>query len=236
MRSFALLLCLSFLIACASERGSGSGAQLIPADQGGSVSLNANEVTIPPNSLMEDTSVSLSLAPSSSFPGLDNAPPNVLVLEPRGTVLSTPATVFLTASDPSTVSVRQFVEGDGEAFWRTLEHVNQPGGVQVSVQRFAPLALVPVPIDVPVANEIRGRVTWADGSAVANVPVELWTAGADGPLTTTTADSDGAFSFADLSSGDYRVRVNVECDTSVDATVSGSTPTEVTLVLCGPSS
>lgn len=117
MTALTLVLAVAGLPACSDNGEPNGNAVLIIAAQGGSVAMDGDEtgISIPANALTTDTEISISYGSLSDFGVLDNGLPRVLVMEPAGTTLQTPATVLL---DPGSVigtdkvvSVRQWMDG-----------------------------------------------------------------------------------------------------------------------------
>lgn len=213
---------------------------LITPEAGGTITLGANEVTIPPNSLAAATEVVLMTSPLSTLAALENGVGEALILLPEGTTLERAAVVTLPV-DPSLlvegaeVSVKQLVSGDGVMIWTDLSsELNASAGeVIVSVTRFAPLAVVVETSVVAGGNVINGTIAWGDETPVGMAPIDLFESGGASPLTSTMSAEDGTFSFGDLSPGDYRIVVDYECLIEEDVTVTADAPSNVSLTLCG---
>lgn len=231
-RTSTLLLSLLFLSACSSEAVS----SVVPAAEGGTVTLGDHSASIPPASLAADTEIVIQTGDLADYAPLEGARSDVLELLPADTVLETPATVtigagLVSASEGQSVAVHQFRDVDGEQFWAQLEASPiSGGGVSVAVTRFGPLAVVVT--DADARGSLSGTMTWGgDGTAVDGATLELWQG--ETMLTTTTTDAAGMYEFSDLEAGTYSVRGNPEC--AVDESVSVGPGANVTrdITLCG---
>ncbi|MFT5356829.1 MAG: hypothetical protein ACI9KE_004055 [Polyangiales bacterium] len=224
---------------CASEARM-AAPMLITPEAGGTITLGANEVVIPPMALATATEVVLLTSPLSSLEPLENGVGEALIMEPEGTILELAATVTLPVNpsllvEGATVSVKQLISGDGVMIWTDIaSELNASAGeVMVSVTRFAPLAVVVETSVVGGGNVIEGTIRWGDESPAGMTPVELFESGGASPLTSTMTAADGTFTFADLSAGDYTIVVDFECLIEETVTVSADAPTSVSLTLCG---
>lgn len=231
---FALLFSV-LLLGLAGCNGATSG--LIVAAEGGVVRSDTAEVAIPAMSLAVDTEVTLETAPASDYPALDNARPEVVRIQPEGTVLELPATVTLRsgligAGADDSVTIHQLRDVDGVQSWQPVEHTldEATGDATVSVTRFAPLAIVVAPPSS--LGTIGGTLLWGhDSSPVESAPVQL--IAADAIVAETTTDAAGAFSFGDLDAGSYTVSINYECMVSETVELAAGATEELSLVLCG---
>lgn len=228
--SFAPLLALSLMLGCA---GPAPTTMTVPAATGGTV-INADyQLVIPPMSLATDTEVTLMTAPLSGFPALENARPEVLLLEPEGTMLTRPASItivadFVDAGASDNVAIHQLDRVDGVR-WVPLESTRMPSGdVSVSVTRFAPLAVVVT--SSAGGGGVRGVIRWGDGTVVSAAPVQLFMGTTMVGMTTT--DAAGVYTFQSLAAGNYRVVVDYECRLDRPVTVAASVAT-LDLILCG---
>lgn len=213
---------------------------LITPEAGGTITLGANEVVIPPQALAAATEVVLMTSPLSTLEALENGVGEALILLPEGTILERAAVVTLPV-DPSLlvegaeVSVKQLVSGDGVMIWTDVaaELNASTGEVIVSITRFAPLAVVVETSVVAGGNIINGTIRWGDEAPVGMAPVQLFESGGASPLTSTMSAEDGTFTFADVSPGSYTIVVDYECLIEEDVTVTADAPTNVSLTLCG---
>lgn len=240
MQKICLGLGLMMIAACADDTRVGT-PMLIAAETGGTVSLGAAQVVIPPNSLAEATEVVLMTSPLSALEPLENAVGEALLLLPEGTLLELAASVTLNV-DPALlvegaeVSVMQLVSGDGVMIWSMVpsELQSSSGSIIASVTRFAPLAVV---VETSVVggsgNVINGTLLWTDESPVSMAPVYLLEAGGASPLASTMTGEDGSFSFVDLTPGSYTIDIDFECPLSETVEVTAEAPTNVALTLCG---
>jgi hypothetical protein len=236
-KSASILFLLLCAFGCASRTGGASG--LITASAGGRVMSSTHAIQIPGMSLTADTSVMLTTAPASEFPALSGARPEVLRIEPAGTVLERAATVtiegsFIGATASESVSISQLRNVDGARIWSPVESQRNAdtGAVTVSLTRFDPLAVIVAPASSTGA--IHGTVTWADSSPVNNAPIQLQRAGAT--IANATTDAQGRFELTQLAPGSYTIAIDYECQLTraVDVTAGGDAM--LALVLCGPSS
>lgn len=222
----ACLLLVPLMLAACSDTTS----TVIEASTGGTVSSSSAEIQIPALSLAEDTEVAIGTADQSELPPLEGV--RVIVdLEPRGTVLETPASLTISGSeigagDGESVSTYQLLDG-----WLPIEHQldADSGDVTVTVTRFQPVGVVVS--EAPTGGTIEGTIRWGSGDVVAMAPIELWMG--DTMVSQTSSDANGGFRFTELDSGTYSLRVNYEC--MIDQAVgvaAGSTET-VELTLCG---
>ena len=234
-RAVVSLLSLSIALVASSCAGSAPTSARVVASTGGTVSASTFQVLIPPMALATDTEVTLVTAPASGYPALANSRPEVLRMEPEGTVLTTPATVtiradFIAAAPGDSVTIHQLNDVDGTR-WVPLPSTRTPSGdVTVSVTLFAPLAVVVVP--APSGCGIHGTIHWGDGSPVPSAPIQLWQGAT--MLTMTTSDASGVFAFGDLASGSYRIVLMYECNIDQGVSVTAGAATQVDLALCGP--
>jgi hypothetical protein len=146
MTAFTLVLAVAGLAACGDNGEPSGNAVLIIAAQGGTVTMDGDEtgISIPANALAADAEISISYGNLSDYGALENGLSRVLVMEPAGTTLQTPATVLL---DPGTtigadkvVFVRQWMDG---GWYGTQEASVVSGGlVSTTVSFLAPLAIV----------------------------------------------------------------------------------------------
>jgi hypothetical protein len=233
----SLVRIASFLALTTAAAGcNGSSTSAISAAEGGTVTASTHDVAIPAMSLATDTEVTVETADASGYPELEGALPEVLRIEPEGTVLEVPATVtihadFTGAGADDSVSVYQLRDVDGVSTWSPMESSTdaETGDVTVSVSRFAPLAVTVTAASS--AAEIRGTLSWGSGDPAAEAPVQLYQA--DTLVTETTTGADGSFSFADLEPGAYRVVVDYECSLDEAVEVAAGDVEELTLTLCG---
>ena len=237
-RSVQLVVSLSVLLAALpSCAGAPPASQRIVAATGGSVTGSVYRLAIPAMALPADAEVTLETASASTYPTLAGALPEVLRIQPEGTVLEHAATVtirgdFIDAAAGDTISVSQLLAGDGVSIWQPLESTRDAatGDVAVSVTLFSPLAVV-VAHPAAGAGGIRGTLHWGDASAAPAAPIQLFQG--TSLLRTTTTDAAGGFSFADLSAGEYRIVVEYECHLEQPVTVTAGTTTQQNLVICG---
>lgn len=215
----------------------GATSALVVAAEGGVVSSDTAEVAIPAMSLVADTEVTLETAPASDYPALDNARPEVVRIQPEGTVLELPATVtvraaLIGAGADDRVSIHQLRDVDGVESWQPVESSldEASGDASVSVTRFAPLAIV---VEAPgTTGEIHGTLLWAhDESPAESAPVQLWAA--DAVVADTTTDASGAFAFPDLEPGTYTVSIDYECMVEQTVELAAGATEELSLLLCG---
>lgn len=201
---------------------------------GGTVTAGTHSVVIPAMSLPTDTDVSLVTAPASTYLALENGRPEVLRMEPEGTVLEVAASVtiradFIDAGATDTVSVFQLEMIDGVR-WRPLASERSPAGdVTVSVSVFAPLGVAVVP--AATGSGVTGIIRWGDATPVAGAPIQLYQGTT--LVTSTTSSATGAYAFTDVAPGDYRVVVMYECSIDRAVTVTAGAPTTLDLILCG---
>lgn len=230
LRIHRALIALTGLLALAACSNETSGGAIIVAAEGGTVTTSAVDVSIPAASLAEDTEISIVTSSSSEeLPELEGL--RLLVeLEPRGTVLETPASVVIRASEigageGESVAVYQLLDG-----WLPVEHSERSGGdLEVPVTRFEPIGVVVR--EAPSGGAIDGTIAWGDGMPVDGAPIELWMG--DTMVSTTSSDANGAFSFADLESGSYSLRVDYECQIDQGVSVVEGDTASVMLTLCG---
>jgi hypothetical protein len=221
-------------VACGDDRGTGEGT-LVVAEEGGTVVAPTFELSIPAMALPTDTTISLETAQASDYPALEGSLPEVLRIEPEGTVLELPATIvidsdFIGAETGDIVSVSQLVDG----VWSPRESANVSGGVSVSVTVFAPIAVALRAIEIPTNGEIRGTVSWGEGTPAGGAPVQLLRG--ETLVTSTYADTTtGAFSFADLEPGTYTVLIDYECRLEQAVELTSGETENLELVLCGSS-
>lgn len=235
----SVITALCMMAGCADDTRMAE-PMLITPEAGGTVSLGAIEVVIPPMALAAATEVVLMTSPLSTLEALEDGVGEALIMEPAGTTLELPATVTLPV-DPSLivsgaeVSVKQLVSGDGVMIWTDIpSELNASAGeVIVSVTRFAPLAVVVETSVVAGGNVINGTIRWSDESPVDMAPIQLLESGGASPLTSTMSADDGTFTFADLSPGTYTLVVDYECLIEEEVTVTADAPTNVSLTLCG---
>lgn len=230
--AFALVSSIA-LAACADDAPSSA---LIAAAEGGTVTAATHEVAIPAMALATDLEVTLEAASASGYPTLENGRPEVLRIEPEGTVLERAATVtihadFIGAGEGDRVSIVQLATADGVATWVPMESARDAatGDVDVPITRFAPLGVVVVPSSG--AAGIAGTIRWGDASPADGAPLQLFR-GTE-LLDSTTADAAGAFAFDDLAPGAYRIVVDYECMIDQAVTVTAGEVTTQDLVLCG---
>lgn len=217
--------CAVLVAGCADDRS----ADLIVAAEGGTVESDAFRVEIAPDALAEDTAVELSVGDAADYPSMTGEY-QVLVIEPEGTVLETPAEVtidasFIGAADGETVTLSQL----GPAGWVRLEHTdNGDGSATTFVSEFAPIA-----VSVAAASStgsIEGTLSWNDGSPVDGAPVMLMQGATH--IGSSTTDATGAFGFADVEPGTYTLVVELECPLMADISVAAGAPTQADLTLC----
>lgn len=233
-RAFAsLLLLVAASVGCV---GNAPVTTRVAAAEGGTVTASTHTVAIPALALAADTDVTLEIASLADYPALANARPEVLRIQPEGTVLERAATVtirgsFIDAASASAVSISQLATGDGVRAWVPIASTRDAatGDVTVMVTRFEPLAVVVV--DAASGGTIQGTIHWADASPVPMAPIELHS----GPsrVMMTTSDANGQFVFTGVAAGEYRVVVSFECMIDQAVTVSAGAPTMVALTLCG---
>lgn len=229
---FAPLLALTLALAGCN----GSSASTISAAEGGTIEASTHDVAIPAMALATDTEVTVETAEASAYPALENARPEVLRIEPAGTVLEVPATVtihadFIDADAEEAVAIHQLQDVDGVESWTRLEASRDEasGDVTVSIRRFAPLGVV---VTEPASTgTIQGTIAWGSGDPVAEGPVELYQG--DTLVADTTTGADGGFAFADLDAGSYRVVMDYECSIDEAVTLEAGATEELTLTLCG---
>jgi hypothetical protein len=231
-RAFVSLVVSLSLAACT---GAQPVTMRVTAASGGTVTASTHVVAIPPLALASDTDVTLEVVSASGYPALEGGRDEVLRIQPEGTVLEIPAVVtiradFVDAPASSTVSVFQLVAIDGPATWRPLEGARDPatGDVTVSVTVFAPLGLVVR--DAASTGEIRGTISWGDGSPAAGAPLQLMSGTT--VVATVTADTNGTFAFTGVAPGEYRVVVDYECRIDQPVTVTAGSVSPLTLVVC----
>ena len=170
----------------------------------------------------------------ADLPALEGANAEVLLLEPRGTILEIPAAVtldagFVNATAEQTVHVHQLVEVDGVAWVRLESARGADGSVTTAVDRLAPIAVV---VSDPAAGgSIAGTIAWGSGEPASGAPIALMQGETE--VATTTADAAGAFSFTGLASGSYALVVNYECMINQGVSVTEGGTSEVSLTLCG---
>jgi hypothetical protein len=232
-KQLSIVLLSAALAACS---GSAPSSALVVASEGGTVSAATHEVAIPAMALSADVEVMLEAVSASSYPTLEGAGPEVLRIEPEGTVLTRPATVtiraaFIGAGEGDRVSVSQLATGDGVSTWVPLESApgDAAGDVDVPITRFAPLAVVVVAASS--GGTIRGTIRWGDATPVDGAPLELFR-GTE-LVTSTVADATGGFEFEALEPGAYRIAVDYECMIDQAVTVVAGETTTQDLVLCG---
>lgn len=220
-----LLISCALLAACANE----TAGAVIAADTGGTVSSDAADIVIPAASLAEDTEIMLSVGEAEDIPELENARV-ILDLQPRGTVLETAASVTIRgseigANEGERIAVFQLLDG-----WLPIEHtVGAEGDVTISVTRFQPVGVTVS--EAPSGGTIEGTISWSSGDPAGGAPIELWQG--DSMVATVTSDDLGAFTFTDLESGTYAIRVNYECTIDQAVGVAAGETETVQLTLCG---
>jgi len=228
-------LLLPFLVL--SLAGCSSAASgLITAAEGGVVRSDAAELTVPAMSLAADTEITVDTASASDYPALENGRPEVVRLQPEGTVLETPATVvvrsdLIDAAPGSRVSIHQLRDIDGVRAWRAVESVfdSETGEAEAYVTTFAPLGIV---VEAVAATAtVTGTLSWGSGDPADGAPVELRQG--ETVVATATTDAAGAFTFADVEPGAYTVNVDYECTIDEAITLEAGETEELTLTLCG---
>lgn len=227
MRKLCLVALVALgLTACADERPPAETVSVIAAD-GAVVQQGDNSLSIPPTALAMDTDVVIREVPTSDFPDLEGAS-KVIVLDPAGTQLSTPATFTVKIDKPGS-KIQMMDDG-----WRNVTPESATDtSVVISVSRFAPIAVVEPSEVTGGGNKITGTVSWGSGDPVDQAPVELWVVDSASPLATVMTGTDGTYTFADVSAGSYVVMVDFECKEEVAAVVTDSEATVADITLCG---
>jgi hypothetical protein len=225
---------------CAFGCGGGetSTRVLVSADTGGTVTLGSEQssLEIPPAALGGDTEVVLKRADRAKLPALDDVA-RMLEIEPRGTVLEGLATLTIEldapVSDGQPVAVHQL----GDQGWVDLGSIVVSGtSVEASIEAFLPVAVTVGKTDVTPGGGYRivGTAVWGgDKSPAKELPIELWQG--ESKLTETKTDSEGKYSFVDLTPGDYVVVLThmAECPAKHPVTVSADKATELDIIVCG---
>jgi hypothetical protein len=118
-------------------------SQHVAAAEGGTVRASSHDIAIPARALGGDVEVTLATDDISGYPPLANARPDVLRIDPEGTVLEVPATVtihpeLVGASEGDRVTVAQLAPAGADAGWLFVESERDlaTGGVTASVLRF----------------------------------------------------------------------------------------------------
>jgi len=212
MTALTLTLAVAGLPACGDNGDPSGNAVLIIAAQGGSVTMDGDEtgISIPANALAADTEISISYGSLSDYGALTDGLPRVLVMEPAGTTLQTPATVLV---DPGSVigadkvvSVRQWMDG---GWYGTQEATVVSGGlVSTTVTFLAPMAIVVEDAPVGPTGTVSGSVIhYYTEQPLEGITFELL----DGTTVVDTAVSgaDGLFSFTEVPVGSYVVHADV---------------------------
>jgi len=230
-RKLLLPFLLLSLAGCSS-----SASGLITAAEGGVVSSDAAELTVPAMALASDTEVTVETASISDYPELENARSEVVRLEPEGTVLETPATVvvradLIDAAPGARVTIHQLRDIDGVRAWRAVESVydSETGDAEAYVTTFAPLGVVVE--EVGATATVRGTLTWSSGDPADGAPVEL--RDGDTVVHSTSTDATGAFTFTDVEPGSYTVHVMYECTVDEAIVLDAGETEDLALTLCG---
>ncbi len=231
MTTLAVVLAVAGVAACGDDGEPNGSDVLVIAAQGGTVSMDGDEtgISIPANALAADTEIGISYGSLADYGALENGLSRVLVMEPAGTTLQTPATVLM---DPGTVigadkvvSVRQWMDG---GWYGTQEASVVSGGlVSTTVSFLAPLAVVVEDAPVGPTGTIAGMVLHIYTEApLEGITFELL----DGTTVVDTAVSgaDGLFSFTEVPVGSYVVHAVVTADENCysDATEKDAVVTE----------
>lgn len=212
MTAFTLVFAVAGLAACSDNGEPNGNGVLIIAAQGGTVSMDGDEtgISIPANALTADTEIAISYGSLSDYGALENGLSRVLIMEPAGTSLATPATVLM---DPGivigadkVVSVRQWMDG---GWYGTQEASVVSGGlVSTTVSYLAPLAIVVEDAPQGPTGTISGMVLHIyTEEPLEGITFELL----DGTTVVDTAVSgaDGLFSFSEVPVGSYVVHADV---------------------------
>jgi hypothetical protein len=222
----SLLVACLLLVGCGDSR---IASGVIVAAEGGTVENDAFTLDIAPGALAEDTTIELEVGDPADFPSMARDF-EVLVMEPAGTVLSTAAEVtidaaFIDATEDEIVAISQLRDGT----WVPIEHTETSGGGATTfVTVLAPIAITVS--EAASTGSIAGTIVWGDGSPVDAAPIQLFNG--DSLVTTATSDNTGAFGFAELAPGSYRVVVDYECMLDQGVSVAAGAPTIVDLELC----
>ncbi|MFH2008990.1 MAG: SpaA isopeptide-forming pilin-related protein [bacterium] len=218
-RIFALAVALGvagFAVACGDDGNSNPSSALIVASQGGTVSIDGDEtaISIPAGALSQDTEIGLSYATLSDYGTLEHAHSRVLVMEPAGTQLSTPATVVFDPGAPAVsasqvVTVYQYV--DGGWYGAQSGQVVSGGLISVTVDYLAPLAVVALDPPLDPTGTIQGSVF----HIYTEEPLEGYSfVLMDGSteIDTATSDAEGVFTFTEVVVGTYTVHADLTAD------------------------
>jgi hypothetical protein len=222
-----------FAVACGGSDET-SSAVTVAAEKGGTVELNNDwTLEIPPKALTKDTEIVLTVAKAADYPKLDDVA-KVLRIEPEGTVLGSMATLKITQAkaQDQIVKVHQLIDGA----WKLASSPEiKKSDLEVVISQLGPIAVTVKTIkDTPAnGNRIVGTAVWRNESPAAKLPIELWKG--ESKLTSTTTDAEGAFSFIDLSPGDYEVVLTsaAECPAKHPVKVTAQAPTKLDIVVCG---
>jgi hypothetical protein len=245
----AALCVVGALVACDDGKEQPQGTTvMILAATGGTVAMKGDEtsLSIPANALAADTEVTLSYGELSDYGALTDARSRVVVLEPAGTLLSSPASLLIDPGAPAIgaeqiVTVYQWVDGvDGGWSSPRAAEVVSLGLVSTTVNRLAPLAIV---VEDPVAGPT-GTISGMVIHMYTEQPLEGMSftllSGAT-EVDSAVSDAQGGFEFTEVPVGTYTVHSEIsEADNCFDdavdkeAVVTADTDTEVFFAFVPP--
>jgi hypothetical protein len=218
MAAYSAVLCfVSVQVACDDGKEETHGTTvMIHAATGGTVAMESDETSlnIPAGSLAIDTEITLSYGELSDYGALANARSRVLVMEPAGTTLSSPAAVLIDPGTPAigatqTVTVYQWVAGVDGGWSNPREaQVVSMGLVSTSVTYLAPLAIV---VEDPVVGPT-GTISGSVFHIYTEQPLEGMSftllSGAT-EVDTAVSDAQGGFLFTEVPVGTYTVHSEI---------------------------
>jgi len=212
MTVLTLVFAVAGLAACGDNGEPNGNAVFIVAAQGGTVTMDGDEtgISIPANALAADTEIAISYGSLADYGALENGLSRVLIMEPAGTSLQTPATVLIdpgmTIGVDKVVSVRQW--SDGGWYGSQQASVVSGGLVSTTVTFLAPLAIV-------VEDAVQGPTGTVSGMVLhiyTEAPLEGITfellSGAT-VVDTAVSDAAGLFTFTEVPVGSYVVHADV---------------------------